>query len=304
MTNVTINANRLTSTGKLDSSAKSDGNPLPILLGRMDVSMVADGADLLGSAANNARWLFDRQGGAGLTKQSDAGVPYVRGVYVDRSGGGMTWPSIYFNFPNGASPQEFYVQFYARRDGSVAAGCKFVKCYGIVGGGGDYANTTFNNGYSSSTISSVAYGDGTGTTNDNTELLYYNAGGTYQTVNRPTEGTWASGRFPSVPANQLTRSFVNGGAWTGTDWGNGTQWHKFQLRIKQNSGTTSLNETNDGLYEVWVDNVLRCAGYNIMNRNPINGRFYRIEFLSYMQDAAGFTLDVKNVTISTGGWID
>ena len=304
MTNITITTNRLTSSSKLDSSAAFGGSPRPILLGRMDVSMVADGTDLKGSLATTANWAFDH-GNSTIKKYTEGGQAYVRAVYNNDFNINVgSWPAIKFLFSGGESPQEFYFQFYARRDGSVPAGCKFVKCYGIVGGDGNCANTTFNNGYGTSYIGSIAYGDGTGLTNDNAEALFYEAGHFYETNLRPSFNTVQSGRYPSVAGNILPRTFAHGGEWTDANWGDGTQWHKFQMRVRQNTGTSSTDETNDGLYEVWVDNVLRCAGYNIMNRNPINRRFYQIEFMSYMQGVVGFTLEMKNITVSTGGWID
>lgn len=290
MTSVTISANRLTSSGKLDSLAAPDGSKLPILLGRMDVSMISDGVDLLDSAAEINGWEFDHSN-ATTKKYTDTGTPFVRCGYNNCVGGGTSWPSIKYYFDDDTSPQEVFVQFYARRDGSIASGSKFVKIYG-KSTGSDYSNATFSNVYDSASIGSILYGDGTGLTNDADNGLSYSDGYEAQ-----------SGRYPTVQT-PLTRTFVHIGEWTGSDWGAGTQWHKFQIRIKQNSGTSAANEINDGVFEVRINDVIRCAGYNIMNKNPINQLYHYIEFSSLMQNNLGFDIDFKNITVSINGWVD
>jgi len=295
MTAVTINANRLTADGKLHGSAAPDGSLLPILLGRMDVSMVADGVDLKGSSATQDGWSFDHQNST-ITKLTDGdGSPFVRAAYQDRTGGGMSWPSIFYDFAGGASPQDVYVQFEARRDGSILSGSKFAKFYDPNNGGSQYANVTMKNGYTSSDVSSIAFGNGTGLTNDTQHTIWYETG----------HDDVAPIRYPSVPANVRTTTIDHGSSWSSSDWGNGTQWHKWQFRIKKNSGTSAETEVNDGVFEIWVDGVKKLGAYNIMNRHYSNALTYsRVEFISYMEANPAFTLDVKNITISKNGWID
>ena len=290
MTNIIITPNRLTSSGKLDSFAAADGSLRPILLGRMDVSMIADGVDLKASAAEVGGWIFDHEN-ATTKKFTDAGTPYVKCTYNTCIGGVKSWPKVQFFFNSTQLPSEVYVQFWARRDGSIASNSKFLKIYG-KSTGTDYSNATFSNLYTASDLTTVLYSDGTGLQNDNNQSLSYDSG--YEAN---------SGRYPSVQP-PLTRSFVHIGKFTAAEWGNGTVWHKFQIRIKQNTGTSSADEINDGVFEVWIDNVLRCAGYNIMNKNPINQKYQYIEFGSLMQDNLGFDYDFKNITISKNGWID
>lgn len=291
MTSKIITADVLTASGKLNSVAAANGAARPILLGRMDVSMVADDTDLLHSAASVGPWFFDHTG-ATLKKYTENGQPYVRGVYPSRIGGGVSWPSIYFNFPKGTAPQELYFQFEARRNG-VGGGCKFVKAYDKNNGTPYYSasNTTWNNNYSSSDIGAIGFGDGTGPQNDSNIVVGYGGG----IGGGPM-------RYPSQ--NVLPRTAHVGSGWSAAEWGDGTQWHKWQMRAKLNSGTSLETETNDGFYEVWIDGVLRCGHWNIMNRHFDSKGWNRIEFMSYMQDVAGFTLDVRNITISEHGWID
>lgn len=294
MTTKSITLNRLTSTGRMNSKANSSGGLRGELLGRMDVSMMADGADLIGNiAAKQGGWWFDHSG-ATLNKYTENGVPYVRGVYPSRVGGGVSWPSVWFDFPNGAAPQEYYFQFEARRDGSIQSCSKFVKCYGGNGGAPSYSNTTWNNGYTSSSVSTISFGNGAGLTNDTQNVI------SYETGHDDEQAT----RYPSVPANVRTKSIYHGGSFDGSEWGNGTQWKKWRFRIKVNTGTSPETEINDGIFEVWVDGVQRVGAYNIMNRHYSSSFFSKMEFLSYMQDNLGFTLDMRNITISKYDWVD
>lgn len=292
MTSVTINANVLTEDGKLHGSAAPDGSRLPILLGRLDISMVADGVDLKGSAATTANWVFDHINST-IKKYTEADEPYIRAVYNDDLGiNASSWPSAYFFFPTGTAPQELYFQFYARRNGA-GGGCKFVKAFDKNNGTAYYSisNTTWNNNYPSSDIGALIFGDGAGPQNDSNMALGYGGGVGGGPI-----------RFPSQ--NVLPRTFHTGSGWTAAEWGDGTQWHKWQMRVKLNSGTSLITETNDGIYEVWIDGVLRCGAWNIMNRHFDSQGWNKIEFLSYMQGVLGFTLDMKNITISQHGWID
>lgn len=293
MTSKTINANVLTSSGKLDSLAAADGSLRPILLGRMDVSMVADDTDLLHSAADVPDvWKYDHINST-LKKYTDSGGdPYVRAVYPDLSGGGTCTPSIKFLFKNDTAPQEIYFQFDARRNGA-GGGSKFVKAFGGVNGI-SVSNTTWNNGYGNSNIASIGFGNGTGLSNDTQHTFWYESG----------HDDNAQLRFPSNPANVRTTSIVHGATWTAADWGDGTQWHRWKMRIKQNSGTSPETEVNDGIFEIFVNDVLKLGAYNIMNRHYLSLPFAAIEFMSLMQDALGFTLDMKKITISQNGWID
>lgn len=292
MTSKTITPNILLATGKFDSSAAPDGGLLPVLIGRLDVSMVADGVDLKGSAATTANWVFDHINST-IKKYTEAGEPFIRAVYNDDLGiNASSWPSAFFFFPTGTAPQELYFQFYARRNGA-GGGCKFVKAFDKNNGTAYYSvsNTTWNNGYSSSGISSIAFGDGTGPLNDNTIAAGYNGN-----LGGPPM------RYPSQ--NILPRSSFAGTPFDVAEWGDGTQWHKWQMRVKLNSGTSLITETNDGLLEVFIDGVQRLGHYNIMNRHFDSQGWNKIEFLSYMQGVLGFTLDMKNITLSTGGWVN
>ena len=286
MTNKIITANRLTATGKLDSLASSTGNYLPILLGRMDISMVSDGSDLLGSAATTPYWAFDHANGT-VTKLTEGAGSFVRGVFNDSSSG-TAWNKILFKFPT-AIENEVYIQFYARK---TAGGFpKFVKVYGKSSSGS--SNTTFKGGdYVVGEITGISYGDGSTTSNDTTFGVSY------------APGKDAESYVGGADRNTLPRSFEHGDTFQASEWGDGTVWHKFQFRLKYNSGTTALNEVNDGILESWIDGQLRVKATNIFNRHYSNLPIDYIEFLSYTQGAPAFTMDMKNITISKYGWID
>lgn len=286
MTSKTINANVLTSSGKYDSSAAPDGNPLPILLGRMDVSMVANDANLIASAANVGQWGFNvsNPNGSTIIKKNDGSHDYVRASYT--AGGA---PDVYVRFTFPTLVNEYYATFYVRK--SAGGMTKFQKAFGKYNGAGNVANVTFKGGdYTLGEITTVSYGDGVSITNDTQFGASYDSG--YDT-------DAYVGRSGALP-----RTFVHGGKFTAAEWGDGSQWIKFQTRWKQNSGTTSGNEINDGLTEVYINGVLRCAAYNIYNRHYSNLGLDYVDFLSYTQSAPAFTMDIRGLTISTGGWID
>jgi len=286
MTSVTITPNRLTSSGLLDSSAAPDGGLLPVLLGRMDVSMVADGANLVGSAATTGPWEYNVSDGGNIKKYTDSGTPYARGLYT---AGATCNNYIRFIFPE-RTEKDIYIKFLARK--SAGGMPKFVKFYGQILPTNQTANTTFKGAdYVLGEITTVSYGDGSGTSNDSTFGASYDTG---------YDSDAYVGRSGSLP-----RTFVHGGKFTAAEWGDGTEWHKFEFHVKFNSGTTALNEINDGCVECRIDGVMRCAAYNIFNRHYSNLPLNYVNVMDLVQGAyPTFTLDVKELTVSKYGWID
>lgn len=287
--------NRLTSTGKLDSRAMPDGSLSPILLGRMDISMVADDTDLKASAATIGGWSFDHANST-IKKYTDSfGDAYARGVYPDMTVSGTATPSIFFTFKNSTAPQEFYVQFYARRLGT-GGGSKWLKCHDKNDGISPYSNVTFNNTYQSSNLSVVGFGNGETPTNDAQKVVWHEAG----------HDDTGFIRYPSNPANVLPLSIEHGATWSSDDWGDGTQWKKFQYRLKMNTGTSAETEVNDGAYEIRVDDVLKLRITNFMNRSYGSQGIGYLEFMSLSQSpgAAAFSIEMKKITVSENGWVD
>jgi len=81
-------------------------------------------------------------------------------------------------------------------------------------------------------------------------------------------------------------------------------WHTIKCIAKYNSGTTHDNEDNDGRFYVEVDGVVHLDAINIYNRHPSNPRrFKTLEIFGWTQNTQAFTIDYKDVKISTGGWV-
>lgn len=78
------------------------------------------------------------------------------------------------------------------------------------------------------------------------------------------------------------------------------------MRLRQNSGTTSGNEVNDGVVELIIDDVLYAKGENIFNRHYTNGFIETIGLFGYSRgQSSAFELHIRDgMTISTGGYVD
>lgn len=278
MTKISLGANRLAATGRLDSSAGSGGLVKPRLIARLDLSGAFPDQSM-----TPGKWNQWDSFGSATTIIHDGTYNYLRCAYDDsRTGDGTCEPHVNYYLP--CLMYEIYVQFWARK--TAGGGCKFVKFFSETSNG--RSNATFAMDYASGSLGSISYGDGTTTDNDSTKR-----------IDAWSPPDWVDGR-----AGVLPRTYVHGGSFPPSEWGDGTQWHKFQLKLKQNSGTTAGNETNDGVIEMWIDGVLRNAGYNLFNRHYSNLGIEMIEFLSLSQAAAPFTLDMRDITISKNGWID
>jgi hypothetical protein len=178
----------------------------------------------------------------------------------------------------------------------VKHGLKLIKFFGhnATGGSNTVANATFGLDYTGIDMGSfqyIAYGDGTGQTNDtqNGIALY--------TPNYIDPGRTGSLARTITPDPKI-------GTFASSDWGTG--WHKFQMRLRQNSGTTALNEQNDGVVELIIDDVLYARGQNIFNRHYTNGFIETIGLFGYSRgQSSAFELHIRDgMTISTGGYVD
>jgi hypothetical protein len=275
----TISQYRLTSDGKFSPSADSNGNTKPILIAALDISsgVFPEG----GTTAGN--WHQYDSFGSVTTIVDGGGFKYLHCQYDDsRTGDGTCEPHVQYYLPSLMS--EVYVEFYARK--TAGGGSKFLKMHG-QNISGNYANATFAMDYASGALGSLSYGDGSSISND-----------AQCRVDAFVDGD-NSGRSGS-----LTRTFVKGGSWNASDWGDGTQWHNFRMHLKQNSGTTAGNEVNDGIIEMWIDGVQRVAGYNIFNRHYSNTGLEFLDFLELSNSPSPpFNLDMHSIKISRGGWM-
>ena len=258
--------------------------PSSTLLSRLDLTAGLP----VGSGAGS--WGFGAQSGASITVANDGTYNYLRGQYPIDVGGisGAGDNYIYGGYTPAVLQQELYVTVYARQANSYRHGCKFTKFLGKNTTG--YANTTFGLDYTeidNGSIQYIAYGDGTGTTNDtqNGMALY-------------TPNYIGIGRAGTLP-----QTIQRSGVFSSASWGTG--WHKFQIHIKQNSGTSSLNEVNDGLVELYVDGVMKARAINIFNRHWSNEFIESIGFFGYGRGATqAWEIHMRDITVSLNGWVD
>ncbi|MES2934857.1 MAG: fibronectin type III domain-containing protein [Pseudomonadota bacterium] len=179
-----------------------------------------------------------------------------------------------------------YIRFRAKMP-HATHGLKFIKVFGKNPGNDNYANTTFGLDYTgvenglTGSMYAASYGDGAGVTNDTASYIALdgNAG-------------MPSGRAKGLPGYSINAP--KGKNWKTTDWGTG--WHLFELYVKFNSGTTALNEKNDGEITVRIDNELYVEAKGLFNRHYTNQHIDRIEILGWSQTGTKWVQD------SQGNW--
>jgi len=279
MTAFSRTLNRSNESGKLESGINSSGINPPVLLSRLNIAS---------GLVNGGGWTFAAQDGATVTKLNDGTDDFIRGTYDDNTANGTSaWVQVRYTFPY-RFETDIYVQYWARK--TPGGGSKMCKFYGQRSGD-NQANATYTMEYLTGDVSYIGYGDGAGTNPVQND--------TSNGVATFTPNFISTGR-----AGPLPRTVVNGGMFTAADWGDGSVWHKFQLRLKRNYGTSAADEINDGIVEMRINDTVRARGVNIYNRHWSNAPLDFVEFLSYAQQNTPFTLDVKNITISKHGWID
>lgn len=187
-----------------------------------------------------------------------------------------------------------YVDFYAKMPNSKQ-GLKFCKIAGQVNGSAT-ANITFGLDYTGIDRGGMVYvgfGDGTTVTNDtqngvwldgtNNNVLYGHGVGR-------SEGL--SGYSVVTPKNTN---------WASSNWGTG--WHRFQFYVKFNSGTTALNEVNDGEIKVIIDNVTYIDAKGLFNRHYSNLPMDVIHLFEWAQTGtSSFDVWMDSLRVSQNGW--
>lgn len=206
-----------------------------------------------------------------------------------------------------------YIRFYAKMPAHTH-GLKFVKVFGKRPVSDNYANTTFGLDYTgvasgTGSMYAVSYGDG-GFTNSPTGPVEVTANDTNRTVDFVGNST-NSGRAKNLSGYKVTtvqHPFHE------LDWG--TNWHKFEIYVKFNSGTSRANEINDGEVTVKIDGVPYVEATGLFNRHPTNGTIQKIEILGWTQNewpwvngvgrvekpTPEFEIWYDNVEISLNGW--
>jgi hypothetical protein len=166
-------------------------------------------------------------------------------------------------------------------------GMKFFKVHGIQSSG--YANTTFGLEGASAAANRVSFGDGTNTSNDTANILLYD--GTQK--NLTGRNFTAPGAILSTPQNVE----IPGSYW-------GTDWHTSRFYVKFNSGTTALNETNDGAFYAEHDGLVYANAQNIYNRHYTNQGIDYVSFMDVAQGGeSGYTIEYDFIELSINNWV-
>lgn len=266
------------------------------LLTRLSTATIPIGNATVPSAVNG--WTMGYYQGATLSVANDGTYDYLRAQFPI-PGAGQNF------FAGGYTPaslqQELFIQFYARMPG-VKQGCKFIKLFGdSANSGSEYANTTFGIEYGTGNINAVSYGNGVtvGGYTNSTTFTRSLANDTQSVVDYDPSATWNVDPRSRDSGSVVTQN----GVFSASSWGTG--WHKFQLRAKLNSGTTALNEVNDGAYEVWIDDVLQVKALNMWNRHYLNAFYGTINLFGWSQTGTqAFEVHIRDgMTVSTGGWV-
>lgn len=276
---------RWSSADQVFSGGGGGSGSEPILLSRLNLS----GGIPTGSGAGN--WGFGAQSGATIVKENDGTHDYIKATYpIDTTEGTAGDNYVYGGYSPETLQQELFITIYARMPGTYRNGMKFCKLFGgLTNSGNDYANATFTlETYGDQgSMYYAAYGDGATAQNDSQNgIAFYEP----NYIDTGRTGT-------------LTQTFERGGVFNSSDWGTG--WNKFQLRLKQNSGTSAENEVNDGAIEVYINGIMHGRAINIFNRHWSNAFIETINFFGYSRGATeAFEIHMRDITVSTGDWVD
>lgn len=250
------------------------------LIGRADWSLHGLVPPTIAGYESTTGWWSFNDGLTSIAKVDD----YLELVYPTTTGeiyatGGLGFDLVDLQIP------ELYVDFYARMPSAQKGGFKFCKFFGSAGGGApsEVANCTWGFIYGSAVMEVLAFGDGTTLQNDSNNVIFYD------------------GSSPSL----IGRSY--GTAVVDTPVGSFTfdnNWHRFQMRMKYNTGTSSGNEVANGEFELLIDGVRRLLAVNVFNRNPANPRYFdKFTIGDWAQYAQGMTINYRDVNVSVGGWV-
>jgi len=280
------------SSGNKYSSAYPDGNRPNggaggggTLIARADWSLHGMVPTTL-PAYPDVTWGHWDNGGATFQQIGDA----VRGVYPSTIGSSANGGWV-INLES-QNIFEVYVQMDVRYPLPLPAkqGLKFLKFFGADGNGTttlDSANFTFNPQYDSNGVWDwLAFGDGSTTGNDTSNVIFFT------NINQ----TWV-GRSFGLPSLNISRPMNSN--FTFDD-----NWHTIKCIARYNSGTSSANEVADGRFYVEIDGNVYVDVTGFFNRHPQKPRHFKtIELFGWTQNTQAFTIDYRNVKISTGGFV-
>lgn len=247
-----------------------------------------------GTVPSTGGWSFGSQLGGVVSCVNDGTNTYIRAQYpIDPNmpdGGVYLWGA----YTPSVAQQDLYITIYARMPTTYKYGMKFCKLFSedfYSSNGSVAANTTFGLDYTGVDFGGMyctSFGDGTTATNDTQNIILF-------------DGTSPSSAGRSYPSTAVISTPQNS-LWSHNNWG--TTWHKFQLRARMNT-TNGVTEVADGAYQVIIDGVTYVNATGLFNRNKANGSIASVNFLDYTKNNnTAFELHLRDITISTGGWVD
>lgn len=183
-----------------------------------------------------------------------------------------------------------YIRFVAKMP-EHKHGLKFIKVFGQWDELNHYANATFGLDYTgiadgTGSMYAISFGDGTGPINDTDNTLKFN------------NNAANPGRSENVGCYQADGVGYN---FSAADWGAG--WHKFELYVKFNSGTSASTETNDGEFMVKIDDVIYMDAKCIYNRHYSNLPISKVEILGYSHGLTpAFDIWYDEIEVALNGW--
>lgn len=178
---------------------------------------------------------------------------------------------------------DYYIDFEIRYPSNVW-GSKFCKFHGAANVSGNGANCTFGQN-DVGDLTYIGYGDGVELGQDVNQSIDLN-------------GTLYMGRNAGIAdfvvspiGRYLASSFA------------GNVWRRVRVHAKFNTGTTAMNEVPDGEFYLEIDNIVYCHVRNIYNRHYLNPPVAEINIGGWTAGGSAFTYHVRNVRISTGGFM-
>ena len=209
---------------------------------------------------------------------------FVRGTYP----AGVDGNSVWTNIPLGEfNTREIFVEFKARFPTPVRHGLKFLKVFGKNNQPGGYANTTFGLDYSvaGGSITAVSFGGGSVPENDTANVIKLNGD------NPDWIGRSYGGALVNIP------QYSNF-----TEWG--TDWHRFRIHCKFNSGDSAENEVADGAYYLEIDGKVYVDAVGLFNRHWSNGDIGSVQIFGWSQtNVPNFTVDYDDLVVSRHGFV-
>lgn len=243
-----------------------------------------------GKIPSGGGWFFGSQKGGGLYVSTDTSLNRggslgsLVGTYPIPVGESYVWGSYDISALN---TRDVYIDFWAKMP-KAKQGLKFLKLFG-QSVSGEYANTTIAATYSDlknmGAIEEISFGDGTKISNDTQNILKLNG------TNPELIGRSNGSAIVDTPQNAI--------------WNNwGTDWHRFRVHIKFNSGETAETEVADGEFYLEIDGKIYVDAKKLLNRHYTDKPLSKIGFFNWAQaGTTAFEIWYDDIVISTGGFL-